>query len=92
MKTKLLHKKLKKAAQGILGMSETAASLLTGVLKLSCAMLLCAFAVFISIGAPTLRNWDLYQLALELCRAPAGLLLAAVICAVSIEERAQNQK
>ena len=72
-------------------MSETAAGILTGVLKLSCVMLLCAFAVFITIGTPSLSNWNLYQLALELTRTPAALLLLAVICAVCIEERAQKK-
>jgi hypothetical protein len=91
MKTKLLHKKLKKTALGIRNMSETASGILTGVLKLSCAMLLCAFAVFISIGAPSLANWGLYQLALELTRTPAALLLMAVISVVCIEERAQKK-
>ena len=90
MKTKLLHKKLKKTALGIRNMSETASSILTGILKLSCAMLLCAFAIFITIGTPSLSNWNLYQLALQLASAPAALLLLAVICAVCIEERAQK--
>jgi len=90
MKTKLLHKKLNKTVLGIRNMSETAAGILTGVLKLSCMMLLCAFAIFITIGTPSLASWNLYQLALELCRAPAGLLLMAVICAVCIEERSQK--
>ena len=72
-------------------MSETASGILTGVLKLSCAMLLCAFAIFITIGTPTLHNWNLYQLALQLTSAPASLLLVAVICAVCIEERIQKK-
>lgn len=90
MKLLHIHKKLKKTAAGIRDMSEIASGLLLGVLKLSCAMLLCAFAIFITVGEPSFENWNLYQLAWELTRAPAGLLLLAVICTVCIEERVQK--
>ena len=76
---------------GIRDMSGLSGSILLGTLRLSCSMLLCAFMILISAGAPTLRNWDLYLLVEALIRAPAGLLLLAIICVAVIEERARKK-
>jgi hypothetical protein len=52
-----------------------------------CAMLLGALAILLEIGRPGPGTIDLYNLAVELYRAPAGLLLIAIIATAVIEEK-----
>jgi len=81
--------KLKKLLMEIAGMCPAARGALAGTLKLSCAMLLCALAILLRIGAVDTGNYHLYITALEMAKTPAGLLLIAAIGTVLIEEQAR---
>lgn len=71
-------------------MSVYASIILRVTLMLSCAMLLGALVLLIYIQEPGVENWELYRLATELYRTPAGLLLLAVIISACVEEKTKK--
>ncbi len=56
------------------------------VMALCCAMAFAAFAVCLFAGEPTLGNWRAYRLARAMAEAPAGVLLAAGIGLIVLED------
>jgi len=77
-----IHNKLKK----LQNIPRSAVSVMRGSLMVGCAMLLGSAAIFADISRFGF-DADLYCLALELYRAPAGVLLVAIIGAAIIGEK-----
>lgn len=78
---------LHKLINTILSMCEPAYAMLRGTLVLSCTLVFCSLVIFFDIGVVTVDTYDLYLCALELAKAPVGLILVAAIGTVFIEER-----
>lgn len=78
---------MKRKNRGLGAMSDGAFCLLSGTLKVCCAMVLCGWAVLIHIGPPSPHTYALRRLAEELYLSPAGVLLVGNLCALLLEER-----
>ncbi len=76
---------LKRTLDYILSMPEEAWGLLMGTLRLSCALVFCAFVTLIHLGAPTIENLPLWRGALEYARFPVYLLSLAAFAAAYID-------
>ena len=61
------------------------------VLALCCVMVFAAFVVCLFAGEPTLANYRAYRLARSLAEAPAGVLLAAGIGLIIVEDPAMRK-
>jgi hypothetical protein len=68
-------------------MSEDTYSVVRGSLLLSCTLLLCAAMLLLKVGEVTVHNYQLYLCAMELIRAPAGLLLCTLVVSACIEDK-----
>ena len=67
-------------------MTDITYALLRGALMLSCTMVLCAFALFLSSGGPTIAGFEAYKTAQELITLGALTLFLATIGSVCVEE------
>lgn len=81
-----MRQKWYKTVYYILSMREEAWGILLGTLRLSCAMVFCAFIILIHLGAPTLDTMPIWQGALEYAKFPAWLLLCAVLASAFLDE------
>ena len=81
-----MKRKLQKTLHYILTMRPEAWDILLGTLRLSCAMVFCAFVILIHLGSPTLDNLPIWRGALEYARFPAALLLCAVLASAFLDE------
>lgn len=79
-------KKLKKYYAGLRSMSRPAYKLLKYYLIASCIILVMSLLVFVSAGDFSAHTYKLYYLGKSLYDAPAGIMLAAGIGSVCIEE------
>ena len=74
---------LKKTIRRMSQMCDEAWYIFMGTLKLSCAMLFCAFMLLISPGC----GYEQTMLSAALSETPQGLLLIALLASVLLEER-----
>jgi hypothetical protein len=74
---------IRKAMRRMSRMCDEAWYIFMGTLKLSCAMLLCAFMLLISPCC----GYDRIMLAAALAETPQGLLIVAFIASVLLEDR-----
>ena len=74
---------IKKAIRRMSRMCNEAWYIWMGTIKLSCAMLLCAFTLLISPHC----GYDQTMLAAALSETPQGLLMVALIASALLEER-----
>ena len=70
-------------------MSEMAYGIWRGTLMLCCAIMLCAFAILIDIDQSSADTWSwpLFELACEMFRLSASLLLIASLGVFCIEDK-----
>ena len=73
----------KKAIRRMSRMCDEAWYIFMGTLKLSCAMLLCAFMLLVSPNA----GYENMMLAAALAETPQGLLMIALIASALLEDR-----
>ncbi|MBR0208083.1 MAG: hypothetical protein IJQ43_04220 [Oscillospiraceae bacterium] len=74
---------IRKAIRRMSRMCDEAWYIFMGTLKLSCAMLLCAFMLLVSPDS----GYDGAMLAAALAETPQGLLLVAFIASALLEDR-----
>ena len=74
---------IRKAIERMSRMCDEAWYIFMGTLKLSCAMLLCAFMLLISPQC----GYENTMLAAALAETPQGLLMVALIASALLEER-----
>ncbi len=80
---KRVIKMMKKALRNMSTMCDEAWYILMGTLKLSCAMLLCAYLLLIWPQC----GYDEIMLASALAETPQGLLLIAILASALLEDR-----
>jgi len=78
-KLKLLRRRLDQ-------MTDHTYALLRGALLLSLTMALCAVALFLIGGGPTIAGFDMYKIARELISLGAVTLFVASIASVIVED------
>lgn len=78
--------KLKRYIAYLNSMDEWAFAVLAGTLKTCCAMAFCAFMLLTHIGELSVRNFEVYLLALELTLSPAAILLVGGLVSVILED------
>lgn len=80
-------KQTKGTVAGLLEMSEVSYCIFRGTLLLTITFLFCAFLLIIDAGKLDASTYDQYQMAVEMIRTPAGLLLISGIGILCMEER-----
>ncbi|MCL2827749.1 MAG: hypothetical protein FWD99_03340 [Oscillospiraceae bacterium] len=78
--------KLRRVIARLNQMTDITYALLRGALLLTCTMILCALALFIASGGPTLAGFEIYKAARELMALSTITLLLATIGSAIVEE------
>ena len=78
--------KLKRLRTRLDQMTDHTYALLRGALLLSTTMALCAVALYLSSGGPTIQGFEAYKAARELIALGSVTLLLATIGSVIVEE------
>ena len=73
-------------------MADKTYAILRGTLLVSCTMLLCSLALFLTSGGATIRGFEAYMTAQELFSLSAVILLMGSIAAIVAEESARKTK